>query len=454
MVVLVNHLMAQEVDPKRMERDLRISEDVISSLVKSEAEEGEFYGVKVTSNYVPGFGLMINMNRTGYFSSENFNSNFDFHWEVNDEDWEFQISEVQAVAEQIAAEAEVQAREAEIVARENEQVMRVYEEELKVLEEEMKVLEEEVKILEEERAGAISQEEKRELNEEISALRREIQRSAHKNKEVRVHTVVAPPEPGVIMVRSTSRKSSQAEEESYYDLFHRVAELYFSDYARLVGQLKVEEKIMLSTKIQPTEENDSGSKLSAHIKVGDMKTYESGDMSNDSFMDKIVYSETEISNEKPADLELLASILQRLYKSDLATTYYTANKITYEKLEHYGVVYKMKMYSSIQYGKDNYKIVTQGKSGLTELERNKLVDEMYPLFEQELKENILDYGKTVKSLQKGESLIVQVKLTQCLECTMPTSVEASIPFESLKAYDDGKLKRDAALGKINIVKKD
>jgi len=104
MMVTVNHLMAQEVDSKRLERDLRIAEDVVSSLVKSEAEEGDYYGVKVSANYMSGFGLMINMNRTGYFSSQNFNSDFDFHWEVSDEDWEFKIEQIQAEAEKTRSE--------------------------------------------------------------------------------------------------------------------------------------------------------------------------------------------------------------------------------------------------------------------------------------------------------------------------------------------------------------
>lgn len=452
LLVTVNHLMAQEVDSKRMERDLRISEDVIASLVKSEADEGDFFGVKVKSNYVPGFGLMINLNRGGSFSLESFNSDFDFHWEMNDSEWEFKIAEVQAMAEQIAAEAEVHAREAEMIARENEYVMKLHEEEMKEREEEKKELEEEIKYLEEElgRKG-LSEEEKQELRREIRDHQRAIHRDMDKDVDVRVRTMVAPPEPPeVIVVRNSTRKSSQEDEDKYHDLFHRVSELYFSDYARLFGQLKDSDKIMLTTKIHPTDEDESGLKLSAHVLMSDIKALDAGKISRDNFIKKIVFSEAEIENEKPADLELLASIFQRLYKSDLATTYYTSNKITYERLEHYGVVYKMKMYSSIQYSHDNYKIVTQGKSGLTEAERNKIVDEMYPQFEQELKANMLDYGKTVKSLNVGESLMVQVKLTQCIDCKMPSSLEASIPFDILQDYNDGKLSRENALKKINI----
>ena len=147
---------------------------------------------------------------------------------------------------------------------------------------------------------------------------------------------------------------------------------------------------------------------------------------------------------------MLASIFQRLYKSDLASTYYTSNKITYEPLKSFGVIYKMKVYSSISSGRDRHKIVTRNMTDLTKSERDKIVREMYPKFIEELKGNILDYAKTLKSIKKGESIMFQVILTECNTCEIPKKVNVSVKYDVLLEYDLGKLSREKALKEINV----
>lgn len=457
MMVTVNHLMAQELDSRRLERDLRIAEDVVGSLIKSEAEEGEFFSAKVSARYSAGFGLILDLKRTSYFSSQNFNSNFDFHWEMNDEAWELKLEEIQAQAERIAAEVEGYVRDAEVIAREQELVQREHEREMREHEREMRELEREMH----EKEREVQREEYRREREQYKREGQEMpelpeipelpEPAESPEVNVVVESFPDPDESGVLVFRTRNVATSKNESE-YEDLFFRVVHVYLSDYAGLIGQLPDDEKIMLITELRPTEEDESGYKLSAYALVKDVKDKTAGKLTAEKFREKIVFDYAEISNEKPADLELLASIFQRLYKSDLATTYYTPNRITYEKMDHYGVVYQMRVFSSISYGSDNYKIVTQGKSGLTEKERDKVVQEMYPQFEQELKENMLDYGKTIKSLSGNESLVVKVKLTKCEDCGIPESIEVSVSQEVLQAYNDGKMKRETALSKITISK--
>ena len=78
--------------------------------------------------------------------------------------------------------------------------------------------------------------------------------------------------------------------------------------------------------------------------------------------------------------------------------------------------------------------------------------ESIPQFEKELKENILDYAKTVKSLNEDENLILQVGLTQCSGCEMPEQIDVTVRQSILKGYDSGKIKREEALNKISVKK--
>ena len=84
--------------------------------------------------------------------------------------------------------------------------------------------------------------------------------------------------------------------------------------------------------------------------------------------------------------------------------------------------------------------------------RDKKVKELYPIFEKEIKENILDYGRTLKSLKDDEVLIFNIKLTRCNECAIPSTLELSVKSSVLKDVNSGKLAKEAALTKI-IVKK-
>ena len=77
---------------------------------------------------------------------------------------------------------------------------------------------------------------------------------------------------------------------------------------------------------------------------------------------------------------------------------------------------------------------------------------MYPKFEKELKEFIVDYGRTIRSLDDDEVLMLKVKLTRCKGCSIPSNIDVSLKAGVLKDYDQQKINRDKALGSIEIKK--
>jgi hypothetical protein len=167
---------------------------------------------------------------------------------------------------------------------------------------------------------------------------------------------------------------------------------------------------------------------------------------------KISITKDENSTEKVADLELLTSIFERLYKSDLSNTYYVNSRgVYYEKLKNFGVIVSMKVYSSIV-NDGLYTIQTQGLEHLSKEERDKKVESLYPEFEKGLKENIINYGRTVKSLQPNEILMFKVSLTECIDCNMPRAVDLSIDASVLSDYDKSKIDLKTAVSKIKVKK--
>ena len=116
------------------------------------------------------------------------------------------------------------------------------------------------------------------------------------------------------------------------------------------------------------------------------------------------------------------------------------------------MVYYLQMYSGVEIDYQRYAMPTLGLEDIDLATRNKKVAELYPAFEKEMKENILDYGRTLKSLKDNEQLIFQIKLTRCTGCGIPTTLECTIKGSVLKEFNAGKLDKNAALSKITVKK--
>jgi hypothetical protein len=110
------------------------------------------------------------------------------------------------------------------------------------------------------------------------------------------------------------------------------------------------------------------------------------------------------------------------------------------------------MYSASRNFNGLYDMPTQGLMDVNQEERDKKAKELYPLFEKELKEYVIEYGRTIKSLKDDESLIFNAKITRCDNCKIPESLEVSVKGSVLKDYNAGKIDKNAALGKVNLKK--
>lgn len=236
---------------------------------------------------------------------------------------------------------------------------------------------------------------------------------------------------------------------------------FLADYSDLIGQLKPEEKI----KVQNRGGNDlfyvgSGrsfewdmtsaglEKFSAEVTKKDVTAYKEGKMSRKELINRITF-ETSKPAGKHQDLELFASIVKRLYSPDLSDTYFTDRTPHYELLKDYGVIFYLKTYSSYS-NNELYRMPVLGRSDVNLEERNKKVSELYPQFEKSIKETMIEYGRTIKTLQDDEKLTMKVKLTKCDGCGIPETLELSVSKKILSQYDQRKISLDKAMGAIKV----
>lgn len=235
--------------------------------------------------------------------------------------------------------------------------------------------------------------------------------------------------------------------------------IFLADYAHLISQLKPSDKIMVTN--GPTaltsQKNyrlrfmgeSSVSKTKIEVTKQSIDDLQTGKLSREKFMDIISVETTSRDTDVAKDIQLMANIFETLYQQDMSDTYYASGNIYAEKINGLGVVLQMKVYSSTYEG-ELHRLVTQNKSGLTQKERDNEVKELYPKFVEGLKSNLVQYGRTVKSIEGDEKLMLNVLLTQCKGCGIPESVELAIKASDLAAYNSGKISESQAISKVKF----
>lgn len=236
---------------------------------------------------------------------------------------------------------------------------------------------------------------------------------------------------------------------------------FLLDYADLIGQLKEDDKIKviesnpthLSSFANSQTTRGSNARISAEIVKKDLNEYKSGKISREELSKRIKITTRADKEPVDQDFVLLGSIFERLYRTDLSNTYFLSGAVYYNRIPDYGVIYHMNVntYERAKVDQVN-NVYALSLDDVNQEERNKKVTELYPKFENELKENILEYGKTLKNLDDNEYLIFDVSIAGCRSCDIPEFLQLSVKSAVLRQYNTGKLTKNTALGEVKIVK--
>ena len=399
-VLMTLPLFAQKIDEVRMARDISVAESVLKTLIRQQFDQQRmFFSLEVEGSYQAGYGVTFRLPADFTMPiAMSFSGDFgDVMWMDGQQrpgSFSYSITspssrEVQ-VLEQQAREQAQQAKELEQHAREEDQRVRL--------------------------KG----------------------RAATRNSSMDMDSV----------------------RNAYNEKLVVAIKDFLVDYGDMISQLGANERIVITNRgerprvwVNQFFSSPKRSYLSAEISKADITAFKQGKLTRDQAIGKIKVVNTESVDTVEPDLELLSSIFNRLYRSDLASTYFTDEGIYFERLKDFGAVYYMRVYSSNQSRNSGlFNMPTAKMNDVDQTERDKKVKEMYPAFEKELKENLVEYGRTVKSLGDNESLVFNVIITKCEGCGIPSSLELSLKSTVLKDYSAGKITKDTAIGKISVKK--
>ncbi len=385
MMWTVGSVHAQKIDEARMERDIKIAENVLTTMIRQQFEgQRMFFSLNVKGSYQPGYGVTFRL--PADFTTP---IAFSVSGDVGDVVW--MDGQVRGAYSYSYSPAEV-----EVLSR--------------------------------------ARSEKEAVLAETESLKS----------------------------KAAARKSANMDSlrDVYNEKLIKASKDFLIDYGDMISQLGATEKIVITNRgeqprvwVNQFFSAPKRSYLSVEVSKADITAHKQGKFTRDQALAKVNVVNTESVEAVEPDLELFSSIFNRLYRSDLATTYFTDEGIYYERLKDFGVVYYMRVYSSQQgRSRDLFNLPTLGLNEVDQAARDKKVKETYPAFEKELKENLIEYGRTIKSLPNNESLVVNVKLTKCEGCGIPSTIELSVKSDVLKDFSSGKITKDAALGKINVKK--
>ena len=255
-------------------------------------------------------------------------------------------------------------------------------------------------------------------------------------------------------VKEKRKMSADSVASAYNAALINAAKNFIVDYGDFISQLGPNEKIIVTNQGDRRYPFSHGKRTRISVEGirADVTAVKQGKMSREQALKKLTVVNTESVETREADMEMLSSIFSRLYRPDLSKTYFVQGNVYYERLKDYGAIYYMQMVSSNQKSLNRFEMPTVGLDDLDQEARDKKVTELYPAFEADLKENILEYGRTLKSLKDDEILVFNISITKCSGCGIPSTLEVTIKGGVLREYGSGKISKGDALSRFMLKK--
>lgn len=252
---------------------------------------------------------------------------------------------------------------------------------------------------------------------------------------------------------------------------------FLTNYGSLLTELKSGEKLMLNidyTARQKREENRSSSRvrfvsssrnmkkrMQSSISYKTLNDFSTGKINLQQAMAAVETKIVEDADKEMTDAKILAGILDDLMQTSMDGKFRRRSKTNWTYFDGFGLMFNIQMSTSSSTSEmiiysQSARTITRTEDSEVEKEREELMKELeeaYPDFEDMLKENIVQYGRTLRSLGAGESVIVNVDFGSGVrDSKMPRSIRMVVPKSSIDAYAKGQKSLEQVKKEIDIKK--
>ncbi|MGD8426107.1 MAG: hypothetical protein PVH63_00685 [Balneolaceae bacterium] len=277
------------------------------------------------------------------------------------------------------------------------------------------------------------------------------------------------------------------ENISEESITNRIKE-FLREYGSTIGQLTGDDKVMviynaedLSPRIAffSSDEKEKQNKIptiSVVARESDLQAYRSGKISAETFNDRLDISKVEDGTDQK-DLKIMANIIETAFKDTGEKAFRVSGSVNYLKLDNFGALFSFDArYSTggvvfsriaplseesaraVEVIRDKRvvkdKVKKEDDKTAKEFEeqearQKQIVLEAYKTFLGDLKEYLVDYGRTLKSVNTNQHILISVTFSSRFE-DIPERIDMQLQKSTLEAMDKGKMNREQAMNQITV----
>ncbi len=299
----------------------------------------------------------------------------------------------------------------------------------------------------------------------------------------------------------TSQGSSSSKYTFYYDndgdedptideksITNRIKE-FLKDYGSTIGQLRSDEKVMViygsksnsgvlyyrvsGNRLQSSDEKEEIPVISVSATVSDLNDYRSGKLNASGLDSRLEVATSE--DKEYLDLKVMGNIFETALKDQEGEAFrLTGGGVSYMMLENFGALYSLDVRYD-EFGRASLllrnlegRVRSQALAELTavgqarkneqaeaqnyeerkkELEQN--LSRAYEELVSNIKEYIVDYGRTLNSLESDQFLLLSVNINGRYE-NIPGRLDIQIKKSVLEQLDRGRIDREEALNQVVV----
>ncbi len=282
--------------------------------------------------------------------------------------------------------------------------------------------------------------------------------------------------------QSSSSGNDEAPKVNEENVKERIVE-FLKDYASTIGQLKPDENVMViygannssqfSRLVYRTpsgtvrrDNKDALPVISGSVSKKDLDDYRAGKINESSFKQRVNLAS---SKEKEyLDLKVMGNIFETALKEQGVETFRLSGNADYLMLDNFGAIFNLdvsyrtnnrffgtaRTISGIRV--DGSYVTTQRSSDSNDEELEKeqqeyrqKVQAAYSSLKSNLKEYLIDYGRTVSSVKSDQYILTTVNVRGRYD-DIPERIDVQVKKSVLEQLDRGSLSREQALDQVVI----
>lgn len=258
------------------------------------------------------------------------------------------------------------------------------------------------------------------------------------------------------------------------DKLSQLSKTFLANYGSLLTELKDPDKVQISCEyslhVQSTSRKINGQyayvassrpenkrRLSAVATMKDLKDYASGKINESSIMSKITISKKDTDEKEMLDAKILAGIFDDLFSSSMSQTFSRSGSTNWSYFEGFGVMYNLNLSAhrsrTLFFPSSGNAVNTKAKDEPNAEEVKKEIEKSYAELEDVLKENLVKYGRTLRSLGSDEVIIMNVSLNGFVrEADIPRSIQVVVNKKTIDAFSSGQRSLEQVKNEIDIKK--